>query len=69
MPSRSPLVGVLLIPSACQPNYQPGQAPLARHAGYQVHYTPSYASWLEQIECRFGLITQQAIRCGTSRPL
>src|SRR6202166_4037416 len=40
---------------------------LARHPRYQVHYTPTYASWLNQIERWFGLITQQAIRRGSFR--
>ena len=40
---------------------------LARHPRYQLHYTPTYASWLNQIERWFGLITQQAIRRGSFR--
>lgn len=30
-----------------------------------VHYTPTYASWLNQVEIWFGIITQKAIRRGT----
>ncbi len=30
-------------------------------------YTPTYASWLNQVERCFGLITQQAIRRGSFR--
>jgi len=40
---------------------------LARHPRYHVHYTPTYASWLNQVEIWFNLITQQAIRRGTFR--
>lgn len=40
---------------------------LARHPRYHVHYTPTYASWLNQIEIWFNIITQQAIRRGTFR--
>ena len=40
---------------------------LASHARYHVHYTPTYASWLNQVERWFGLITQQAIRRGSFR--
>lgn len=40
---------------------------LARHGRYHVHYTPTYASWLNQAEIWFNLITQQAIRRGTFR--
>ena len=32
---------------------------------FHVHYTPTYASWLNQVEIWFNRITQQAIRRGT----
>jgi len=32
---------------------------------YTVHYTPTYASWLNQVERWFGIITQRMIRRGT----
>ena len=38
---------------------------LARHPRYHMHYTPTYSSWLNQVERWFGLITQQAIRRGS----
>jgi putative transposase len=34
---------------------------------FQVHFTPTYASWLNQVEIWFNRITQQAIRRGTFR--
>ena len=34
---------------------------------FHVHYTPTYASWLNQVEIWFNRITQQAIRRGTFR--
>jgi len=34
---------------------------------YHVHYTPTYASWLNQVEIWFGIITQRAIRRGVFR--
>jgi len=40
---------------------------LAAHSRYQVHYTPTYASWLNQVEIWFNIITQRAIRRGTFR--
>ena len=40
---------------------------LATHPRYQLHFTPSYASWLNQVERWFGLITQRAIRRGSFR--
>ncbi|OGU31322.1 MAG: transposase [Ignavibacteria bacterium GWA2_55_11] len=38
---------------------------LLRHPRWHVHHTPTYASWLNQVEIFFNLITQQAIRRGT----
>ena len=38
---------------------------LARRPRYQVHFTPTYASWLNQVERWFGIITQKAIRRGS----
>ncbi len=40
---------------------------LATRPRYQVHYTPTYASWLNQVEIWFNIITQKAIRRGTFR--
>jgi putative transposase len=40
---------------------------LATHPRYQVHYTPTYSSWLNQVEIWFNIITQRAIRRGTFR--
>jgi len=40
---------------------------LALHPRYHVHFTPTYASWLNQVEIWFNRITQQAIRRGTFR--
>ena len=33
--------------------------------GYLRHFTPTHASWLNQVEIRFHLITQKAIRRGS----
>ena len=38
---------------------------LAARPRYHVHYTPTYASWLNQVEIWFNIITQRAIRRGT----
>jgi len=38
---------------------------LAARPRYHVHFTPTYASWLNQVEIWFNLITQRAIRRGT----
>ena len=38
---------------------------LARRPRYHMHYSPTYASWINQVERWFGLITQRAIRRGS----
>jgi putative transposase len=38
---------------------------LARRSRFHLHYTPTYSSWLNQVERWFGLITQRAIRRGS----
>lgn len=40
---------------------------LAAHPRYRVHFTPTYSSWLNQVEIWFNIITQRAIRRGTFR--
>lgn len=40
---------------------------LAKRPRYHIHFTPTYASWLNQVERWFGLVTQQAIRRGSFR--
>ena len=40
------------------------QAWLARHQRFHMHFTPTSASWINQIERFFGLITEDRIRCG-----
>lgn len=38
---------------------------LARRPRFHIHFTPTYASWLNLVERWFGIITQQAIRRGS----
>ena len=38
---------------------------LAQRPRFQIHYTPTYSSRLNQVERWFGLIIQQAIRQGS----
>ena len=40
---------------------------LAARPRYTMHYTPTYASWLNQVERWFGLITQRCIKRGSYR--
>ncbi len=40
---------------------------LAARPRYHLHFTPTYSSWLNQVEIWFNIITQRAIRRGTFR--
>jgi len=40
---------------------------LAARPRFHIHYTPTYSSWLNQVEIWFNIITQSAIRRGTFR--
>jgi transposase len=40
---------------------------LARHPRFHVHFTPTSASWLNQVERWFATLTQKQIRRGTHR--
>jgi putative transposase len=38
---------------------------LAARPRYHLHLTPTYSSWLNQVEIGFNIITQKAIRRGS----
>ena len=38
---------------------------LAARPRYHIHFTPTYSSWLNQVEIWFNIITQKAIRRGS----
>jgi len=40
---------------------------LAARPRYHMHFTPTYSSWLNQVEIWFNIITQKAIRRGSFR--
>ena len=51
-------------------NYATHNTPAVRkwlqaHPRFEIHFTPTGASWLNQIERFFGLITSQRIRRGS----
>lgn len=37
---------------------------LARHPGWHFHFTPTYSSWLNQVEIWFSMLSRQCIRRG-----
>ena len=42
---------------------------LAAHPRFQMHFTPTYSSWLNQVERWFGLLTDKKLRRGTHRSI
>jgi transposase len=40
---------------------------LARHPRFHVHFTPTYSSWLNQVERFFALLTDRCIKRGVHR--
>jgi transposase len=40
---------------------------LAKRPRYHVHFTPTSASWINQVERWFGLLTERALRRGVHR--
>jgi transposase len=53
-------------------NYSTHKSPLiknwlAKRTRYHVHFTPTYGSWINQVERWFGLLTQRQIKRGSHR--
>jgi transposase len=38
---------------------------LTRHPRFQIHFTPTYSSWLNLVERFFGLLTEEALKRGS----
>ncbi len=57
----------LVVDNYATPKHATVRRWLAARPRFHVHYTPTYASWLNQVESWFGLLTQRAIRRGTFR--
>ncbi len=55
----------LIVDNYCTHKHARVKRWLAARPRFHVHYTPTYASWLNQVEIWFNIITQRAIRRGT----
>ena len=55
----------LIVDNYCTHKHAKVQRWLAARPRFHVHYTPTYSSWLNQVEIWFNIITQRAIRRGT----
>ena len=42
---------------------------LAAHPRFHLHFTPTYSSWLNQVERWFGLLTDNQLRRGAHRSI
>ena len=42
---------------------------LAAHPRFHMHFTPTYSSWLNQVERWFGMLTDQKLRRGAHRSI
>ena len=40
---------------------------LVRHPRFRVHFTPTYSSWINQVERFFALLTERCIKRGVHR--
>jgi putative transposase len=52
----------LIVDNYCTHKHAKVRAWLAQRPRFHVHCTPTYTSWLNQVECWFGIITQRASR-------
>lgn len=57
----------LVVDNYCTHKHSKVRRWLATRPRYQIHYTPTYSSWLNQVEIWFNIVTQRAIRRGTFR--
>jgi putative transposase len=55
----------IVMDNYCTHKQKKVKAWLAKHQRFHIHFTPTYSSWLNQVERWFGLITQHAIRRGS----
>jgi putative transposase len=56
----------LIADNCCTHKHAKVRAWLAQRPRFHVHYTPTYASWLNQVERWFGIITQRASGAAAS---
>src|ERR1035438_4792048 len=63
-PDRGRLPGPRPACRAGQPEYPQAERNrwLKRHPTVHLHFTPTYSSWLNQVECWFSILGQQALQ-------
>ena len=57
----------LIVDNYCTHKHAKVRAWLAQRPRFHIHFTPTYSSWLNQVERWFGIITERAIRRGSFR--
>ena len=67
-PRGNPATRVRLVPkSGTTSKHAKVKQWLAARPRFHLHFTPTYASWLNQVERWFGLLSQRAIKRGSFR--
>ena len=57
----------LIIGHYCTHKHSKVKRRLVQRPRFHLHFTPTYASWINQVERWFGIITQKVIRRGSFR--
>ena len=57
----------LIVDNYCTHKHAKVRAWLAQRERFHIHFTPTYTSWINQVERWFGIITERAIRRGSFR--
>jgi putative transposase len=55
----------VILDNYATPKHAKVKAWLADHPRFHLHFTPTYSSWLNQVERWFALVTERAIRRGS----
>ena len=55
----------LIVDNYATPKHPKVRAWLAQRQRFQIHYTPTHASWLNQVERWFAILTSREIRRGS----
>jgi putative transposase len=57
----------LIVDNYCKYKHAKVRAWLTQRERFHIHFTPTYASWINQVERWFGMITERVIRRGSFR--
>lgn len=55
----------VILDNYCTHKAPPVRTWLTNHPRFQLHFTPTHASWLNQVECWFSLLTEKQLKRGS----